>query len=194
MSELYIHRLGFLMNIRTLCLAILNFGQATGYEIKKMSSDTHYAYFVDASFGSIYPALSKLEVEGCLTSHEEREPGKPARKVYSITDKGRLELVSHMSDAPKKDIFKSEFLLIAMCAEMLERETVRKAIDNRILQLEEELKFIKDSSEETEHEGTKWIAGYGYACQENSLKYLIENREKLESLAQASSQELEPAE
>jgi len=181
------------MNIRTLCLAILNIGNATGYEIKKMSSDTHYAYFVDASYGSIYPALSKLEADGCLTSQEEREPGKPARKVYSITDVGRSELISHMAEPPKKDIFKSEFLLIAMSAAMLDRGTVSCSIDLRIEQLENELEFISCSRAETDDEGTKWIADYGYACQKNSLEYLIENRSKLEALAKVTSQALEPA-
>lgn len=182
------------MNIRTLCLAILNFGQATGYEIKKMSSDTHYAYFVDASYGSIYPALNKLEAEGFLTSHEEREPGKPARKVYSITDAGRVELTSHMVEPPKQDTFKSEFLLIAMCAELLDRETLSNAINHRIKQLEDKLGFINNSGCESGHEGTRWIADYGYHCQKSSLDYLIKNRKKLESLAKVSSQALSPAE
>lgn len=182
-----------IMNIRTLCLAILNFGQATGYEIKKMSSDTHYAYFVDASYGSIYPALNKLEAEGFLTSHEEREPGKPARKVYSITDTGRAELAGHMAETPKPDTFKSEFLLIAMCAELLDRETLSNAIDHRIKHLEDELGFIDGSRSDNEHEGTRWIADYGYSCQKNSLNYLIKNRKKLESLAKVPSQALTPA-
>ncbi len=82
---------------------------------------------------------NKLEAEGCLTSSEEREPGKPARKIYSITDAGREELISHMSDTPKQDIFKSEFLLIAMCAEMLDRSIVSNVIDHRINQLEKEI-------------------------------------------------------
>jgi PadR family transcriptional regulator AphA len=191
--EIILSKVRQIMNIRTLCLAILNFGKATGYEIKKMSSDSHYAYFVDASFGSIYPALSKLEVEGCLTSHEEREPGKPAKKVYSITDIGRSELVTHMSETPKKDIFKSEFLLVAMCAEMLDINTVRNAIDHRIKDLQDELDFI-EQSQKTEHEGTCWIADYGRCIKQHSLEYLINNREKLESLAKVPSQALEPAE
>lgn len=181
------------MNIRTLCLAILNFGRATGYEIKKMSSDTHYAYFVDASYGSIYPALNKLEAEGCLTSHEEREPGKPARKVYSITDAGRVELVGHMAELPKQDTFKSEFLLIAMCAELLDRQTLSNAIDHRIKQLEDDIGFINTSRCDQEHEGTRWIADYGHHCQKSALDYLIKNRKNLESLAKVSSQTLSAA-
>ena len=65
------------MNVRTVCLAILQFGDATGYEIKKMSTEERFAFFVDASFGSIYPALSRLQDDGCVTVREEYESGKP---------------------------------------------------------------------------------------------------------------------
>ena len=41
------------MSVRTLCLAILSFGDATGYEIRKLSTEGRYSYFVDASFGSV---------------------------------------------------------------------------------------------------------------------------------------------
>ena len=44
------------MNVRTICLAILYDGEATGYEIRKLSVEGEYSYFIDASFGSIYPA------------------------------------------------------------------------------------------------------------------------------------------
>jgi len=37
------------MNARTLCLAILNFGEATGYEIRKQSIEGDFGYFVDTS-------------------------------------------------------------------------------------------------------------------------------------------------
>ncbi len=45
------------MSVRSLCLAILSFGDATGYEIRKESTEGRFSYFDDASFGSIYPAL-----------------------------------------------------------------------------------------------------------------------------------------
>ena len=74
------------MSVRSLCLAILSFGDATGYEIRKESTEGRFSYFDDASFGSIYPALARLESEGLVTVREEPQAGKPARKVYSITD------------------------------------------------------------------------------------------------------------
>ena len=51
------------MDIRTLCLGILTFGDATGYEIKKRLEGPMRHYY-DASFGSIYPALAGLKRDG----------------------------------------------------------------------------------------------------------------------------------
>ena len=76
------------MNVRTICLAILYDGEATGYEIRKLSVEGEYSYFIDASFGSIYPALAKLEVDGLVTSRVEMQEGKPAKKVIVV--KGKL--------------------------------------------------------------------------------------------------------
>ena len=77
------------MNVRTVCLAILYDKEASGYEIRKLSVEGEYAYFIDASFGSIYPALAKLEAEGLVTSRVAQQDGRPAKKVYAITPAGR---------------------------------------------------------------------------------------------------------
>ena len=86
------------MSVRSLCLAILSFGDATGYEIRKESTDGRFSYFDDASFGSIYPALARLESEGLVTVREEPQAGKPARKVYSITEAGHAELIDYLCE------------------------------------------------------------------------------------------------
>ena len=72
------------MNVRTLCLSILYEGEATGYEIRRMSVEGECSYFVEASYGSIYPALSKLEDEGLVSSRVEPQEGKPAKKVVVV--------------------------------------------------------------------------------------------------------------
>ena len=95
------------MNTQSLILAILNFEDASGYEIKKESSEGAFSYFVDISYGSIYPTLAKLEADGLVEGRSEAQSGKPDKKVYSITDKGREEFISTLSVAPQKDKFKS---------------------------------------------------------------------------------------
>ncbi|MEM7301622.1 MAG: PadR family transcriptional regulator [Pseudomonadota bacterium] len=171
------------MNIRTVCLAILNHHDATGYEIRKLSLEGEYSYFVDASFGSIYPALAKLEAEHLVTSREEVQSGKPPRKVYSITEAGRIAFRDALRQPPQKDQFKSEFLLIAMCAPMMRCEDLSRTIDIRIEQLQAELDIIRNASGEFQTPAGAWTTRYGRTCITTSLEHLIKHRHELEEMA-----------
>ncbi len=172
------------MNVRTVCLAILHFSDATGYEIKKMSTEEQFSYFVDASFGSIYPALSRLQDDECVTVREEYESGKPPRKIYSITDKGRQELIESLEVVPRPDSFKSEFLLTALCSELIDGETLTRAIDKRIKDLQEKLTMLDsvNACSMGGPPGMKWIAEYGRAVTQASLDHLLNHRQELEAL------------
>jgi PadR family transcriptional regulator AphA len=176
------------MNVRSLCLAILNMSDATGYEIRKLSTEAEYSYFVDASFGSIYPALNKLESDNMVTCRLEAQVGKPARKIYSITELGRHEFREALKISPQKDLFRSEFLLLAMNANFVDRETLQMAIDQRFTYLKEELALISNAGTECEHDGMRWIARYGSTIYEASLKFLEENQQEL--LAMTEPREL----
>jgi len=171
------------MNAKILILAILNFEESTGYEIRKMSTEGPYSYFVDISYGSIYPTLAKLEAEGFVTSRLEQQAGKPERKVYSITDAGRDEFIAALAQPPAADKFKSEFLLIAMTAEAGTPETVTKAIDQRIAHIEEGLEMIRSHTVDCNHPGTCWVGDYGAYMKQADLDYLKMNREALISIA-----------
>lgn len=171
------------MNVRTLCLGILNFEDATGYEIRKMSIDGKYCHFVDASYGSIYPALNKLEADGMVTVRVETQSGKPTRKIYSIAPAGREELVQSLCEPPSQDIFRSEFLMIAISAEMLPREVVSKAIDVQADHLRQELQMIEQIECNAVHPSFRWAANYGKHCMTQSLQFLEDNRSVLEAYA-----------
>lgn len=171
------------MNVRTLCLAILGGGDSTGYEIRKLVSDGHFSHFGDASFGSIYPALNKMEADGLVVSREEQQEGKPNRKVFSITDAGREEFLVALSKPAQKDIFKSEFLLLAMCAELMQPAHVTRAIEMQIAFLKSELEIIESAVAEVDFAGADWVANYGRACLTSGLDYINENRGKLEAIA-----------
>ncbi|MEQ8656117.1 MAG: PadR family transcriptional regulator [Hyphomicrobiales bacterium] len=165
------------MNVRTLCLAILHHQDATGYEIRKLSTEGKYAYFVDASFGSIYPALAKLEDEGLVSCRLEQQDGKPARKVYSMNDGGRAELRANLRESPTPDVFRSEFLLIAMCADLLDVGDMERALTVHISQVEDELQKIDEMKSEMP-EGS-WLADYGTTCMKTQLSWLHANRDRI---------------
>lgn len=172
------------MNVRSVCLAILNSRDASGYEIKKLSTESHYSHFVDASFGSIYPALNKLEGEGLVTQREERQPGKPPSKVYSITEAGRTALLEELSGKPREDVFRSEFLMIAMHAHLLDRETVARAIDTNLAQMREKLSIVEGIAEEERHvPSIRWMRDFAHTCMGAHIDYLEKHRTELEAKA-----------
>jgi DNA-binding PadR family transcriptional regulator len=76
------------MDIKIMLLGFLMSGSMTGYELKKKFSIS-FSFFSSLSYGSIYPALRKMEQEGWITLKVEIQDGSPNRKVYTITDAGR---------------------------------------------------------------------------------------------------------
>ncbi|MEM7694354.1 MAG: PadR family transcriptional regulator [Pseudomonadota bacterium] len=170
--------------VSTLCLAILHRGEATGYEIKKECVEGDYRYFIDASYGAIYPALARLAAEGFATHREETQPGRPARKVYAITPKGRDALLTALSEPPEPDVFRSRFLLVAKFASELPQEVVARALAERRRQLAEELEHIAKFVEgEGDSPAANWLAAYGRACLSASLDHIDTNGDALVALA-----------
>lgn len=181
------------MSVRTLCLAILNFEDATGYEIRKQSTEGKYRYFFDASYGSIYPTLARLEAEGLVTVREEAQSGKPARKVYSITPAGRAAFIAALSEPVARDTFRSPFLLVAMCADQVGPGAVRNAIDARLGYLREELGLMETMQGECPNEATRFILDYGRTCVAHDIAFLESNRARLEEIAAGPTKDLPQA-
>jgi DNA-binding PadR family transcriptional regulator len=69
--------------------------------------------FWNESFGQIYPILKQLVEEGLATSHTEKQEGKPARYVYTLTDKG-LEVLRHWLTEPIEHLVERNELLLKM--------------------------------------------------------------------------------
>src|SRR5690606_20243161 len=131
------------MNIRTICLAILAHGEASGYDLKKSWDEGPFAYLGGASFGSIYPTLAKMEADGLIRSREEAQAGKPSRRVYALTERGSEAFLAEMSGTLAKDEFRSHFGVIALCAPFLPREVIVRTIDERLRQQREAVAILE---------------------------------------------------
>jgi DNA-binding PadR family transcriptional regulator len=83
------------MDIKTMLLGFLMRGSMTGYELKKRFS-VSFAFFSGLSYGSIYPALRKMEQDGWVTLKVEIQDGSPNRKVYTITEQGRQVFLGNL--------------------------------------------------------------------------------------------------
>src|SRR5215472_14421874 len=124
------------MDVRTICLGILTRGDATGYEIKKLFEDDGYQHFVEASFGSIYPALNRLTEEGLVSVREELQEKRPDRKVYSITPAGRTAFIASLLKPLPEDRHRSPFVFAMLFADLLPAERVSTMLNTYIAQVE----------------------------------------------------------
>ena len=73
-------------------LGVLSRRAMSGYDVKKLI-ERSIAHFWSESYGQIYPSLNRLADEGLAERRRERQRGKPDRHVYSLTSKGRAELL-----------------------------------------------------------------------------------------------------
>lgn len=182
------------MSTRKFCLAILSNGEATGYEIRKIAQEGRFSHFIDASYGSIYPGLAKLETEGLVTWREESTAGKPTRKVYSITEAGREEFVKELRETPVEDFFRSSFLLLAHYCQWVGEDFIKDEIDRRIEHIQTQLNDLKELRQEVDESGSLWTIDYGIAMETASLEYLTTNRSRLEAIAREPVQHRQAAE
>jgi PadR family transcriptional regulator AphA len=169
------------MNVRTLCLGILSTAEASGYEIKKAIEEGMFSHFIDASYGSIYPALTQLAGEGLVTVRAEEQHGKPDKKVYAITDHGRMALAKSIAVLPARDKYKSEFLFQMLLQQFIGRDTMLAAIDKQLADLKQDLARIAECRCAAQpHAGAQFVADYGQAVLTAAVRVLTEKRAELE--------------
>ncbi|WP_421694843.1 PadR family transcriptional regulator [Aestuariivirga sp.] len=168
------------MNVRTLCLGVLSAGEASGYEIKKEIEEGLFSHFIDASYGSIYPALTQLAGEGLLTVRAEEQSGRPDKKVYAINAKGTDALARAISVLPGRDKYKSEFLFQMLLGEYITPGVMLAAIDKQLADLEADLTRIGECKcAEHPHAGARFVADYGKAVMSAAVSVLKDKKAEL---------------
>jgi PadR family transcriptional regulator, regulatory protein AphA len=161
------------LNVRTLCLGYLSMQEATGYEIKKDFEDGRFCHFMEASYGSIYPALNQLSAEGLVTVREEEQSGKPDKKVYAITPRGVEMLTKELSVPPGRDKYKSEFLFIMLLQHHISPHHRISAIEKQLSELRADLRNIEECKGECANDAAgHFVMGYGEAVLTAGVTYL----------------------
>jgi DNA-binding PadR family transcriptional regulator len=169
------------MDTRTICLGVLSWGEATGYEIRKCIRED-FASFIEVSHGAIYPALADLHRRGLVSCKAVRQSGKPDKKVYRITAAGRQALREGLMASSGRHRVRSEFVALLVFAEHQPLERVAELIDQRIAGYRELAERVQPAAESAETgAGARFAAGFGAALARAGIRYLQENREWLEA-------------
>ena len=162
------------MDIRTLCLGILSLGDTTGYDIKKMVAEGAFSFFSEASYGSIYPALTRLTEEGLVLCRTEAQENRPDKKVYSLTSAGRKALEDSLGNAPKPDRNRSEFLAALLFAEAVSPARIGTLIEDRISHHDAQISMLERLLAQEDGKAARFVLQYGIAMQQAARQFLKE--------------------
>jgi PadR family transcriptional regulator, regulatory protein AphA len=180
------------MDVKTLCLAVLSKGEASGYEIKKAFEEGPFAHFQTASFGAIYPALARLTKEGMVTLTEHAQDGKPDKKIYRLTATGHDAMLATLEISPGPDQVRSDLLFLLFFAEHLAPARVGELIDARIAYFHGALTHMEELDAQGPCDiGRGFVRGFGRSVYQAAADYLEANRDDL--IAKVSEQHRQAA-
>ena len=159
-------------------------GDSTGYEINKLFEDGLFSHFLDASYGSIYPALTRLTEQGMLTCTAEAQDGRPDKKVYSLTARGKEALREALMSPVSPDKHRSEFIFASIFAAMLPGQRVTELVDAQLANCREDLARIEDAlASDIDCSSKRFVLGYGQVVMKASIEYLEKHRQDIEAAA-----------
>ena len=88
------------MSLPHMILGILKYGPSSGYELNK-AFQASVQHFWHTEQSQIYRALYKLQDKEWVSVEEVEQDGVPDKKVYALTENGRIELHRWLAE-PKK--------------------------------------------------------------------------------------------
>ena len=117
------------MSLKHALLGFINYGPMTGYELKKFF-DTSVAHFWNAELSQIYPALKQLEGDGLVEMKVEVQEDRPNRKVYSITEPGRRELIAWLAKPAEREQVREPILIKVFFGSSLSKQDLISVLQN----------------------------------------------------------------
>ena len=141
--------------------------ECTGYDIKQRISISTINFY-DASFGSIYPALKRLEKEGLIDVEEKTEGGR-LKKYYHIREAGRARFLAWLEEPMVVHPSRLEHLVKLFFFGFLPRERARELITDFIKflrQKRERISGLKSGVEDRANEFQLATLQYGVDYQQ----------------------------
>jgi PadR family transcriptional regulator AphA len=102
------------LSLKHALLVLLDASPASGYDLRKRFGE-HMGYFWSASHQQIYQQLKKLNEAGEISCELIPQPGKPDKKIYTLTGEGRSALQSWLEE-PAKSVAVNDALLVKLYA------------------------------------------------------------------------------
>lgn len=152
------------MSLSHVILGFLQQEERTGYDLKTICFDRCIAHMWRADQAQIYKTLDKLVEQGWVTCKVEIQSDRPNRKVYSVTEAGKAELMRWLECPQPLPTVREPLLVQLFFASLLPNEAI-------IVLLEQQLAARRDKLAMCE--GIELSMGDRSASREQILQRLV---------------------
>jgi len=177
------------MDLRDTILGLLSWKAASGYELKRIISESDIFYW-SGNNNQIYKSLLEMLKEGLVTCQVQQQDSLPAKKIYSITEKGIAALRQSLLAEPETPELRKSFLIQLAWAEGLTDEEVLGLLERYADEIANRLWIIqgqaaraagKPNRSEREHYLWKRIADNLIASYAAELNWARQTQQELSS-------------
>lgn len=128
------------MDLRSTILGLLDWQPASGYDLKRIISDSEVFYW-SGNNNQIYKSLLELQQAGLVTCQVQPQQGLPDKKIYTITEPGRQELQRSLLLQPELPELHKNFLIQLAWAESLADDQLLSLLAQYVAEIETRLQM-----------------------------------------------------
>ena len=174
-------------------LGLLEYSSYTGYDLAKVFEES-INLFWHAQSSQIYRELHRMEEKGWITAESIIQEGKPNKRLYTITDKGRSVFVEWLNTpGPLFENAHVPLLMYTMFGASAPEATLERMkmvrdgitanLEGRAKQVEKTIEKFKAIAPNSEERSVYWqmTHEYGLAQAKAALQWAHECIEKLEA-------------
>lgn len=119
------------MALKQTILAFLSRQPLSGYDVAKEFAEGFGSCFWKASQQQIYAELAKLEQQGRVTYEAIPQPGRLDKKIYSITEQGRQELLDWLTQPCEPAAIREDLGVMGLAGHLVPTQVVIREIERR---------------------------------------------------------------
>ncbi len=137
------------MSLKYAILGLLEVNSFSGYDLKKYFDSSINSYW-KATHSQIYRTLDDISKKGLIISEVIQQDKNPNKKLFSITQKGKDDLIQWLNINKDLPAIRNQILLQFSLSNLLTKEQILRLLEDYKSKLSSKLDALKS----TEHQKT----------------------------------------